>query len=106
MSKISIVTPTFNEEENIQKLCDEIKSEMEKLNLDYEHIIIDNASKDNTVKILKQICKDNEKIKAGKIYTYLKKNKKFVLINVLNKKKTKKLKGIIHIHSLLQYGIK
>ena len=64
MTKISIVTPTYNEEENIQKLCDEIKSEMEKLNLDYEHIIIDNASKDNTVKILKQICKDNEKIKV------------------------------------------
>ena len=24
MTKISIVTPTYNEEENIQKLCDEI----------------------------------------------------------------------------------
>ena len=64
MTKISIVTPTYNEEENIQKLCDEIKSEMEKLNLDYEHIIIDNASNDNTVKILKQICKDDKKIKV------------------------------------------
>ena len=64
MTKISIVTPTYNEEGNIQKLCDEIKSEMEKLDLDYEHIIIDNASKDNTVKILKQICKENKKIKV------------------------------------------
>ena len=31
MNKISIVTPTYNEEENIQKLCDEIKGEMEKI---------------------------------------------------------------------------
>jgi len=64
MNKISIVTPTYNEEENIQKLCDEIKGEMEKIDLDYEHIIIDNASNDNTVKILKQICKDDKKIKV------------------------------------------
>ena len=28
MSKISIVTPTFNEEENIQKLCLGIKDSM------------------------------------------------------------------------------
>ena len=33
MTKISIVTPTFNEEGNIQKLCAGIKSEMVKLNL-------------------------------------------------------------------------
>ena len=30
MTKISIVTPTFNEEQNIEKLCSEIKIEMEK----------------------------------------------------------------------------
>ena len=40
MTKISIVTPTFNEEENIEKLCFDIKVEMEKLNINYEHIVI------------------------------------------------------------------
>ena len=64
MTKISIVTPTFNEEENIQKLCLAIQAEFEKLNLDYEHIIIDNASTDNTIKILKEICLNNKKIKV------------------------------------------
>ncbi len=54
MTKISIVTPTFNEDQNIQKLCLDIKKEMEKLSLDYEHIIIDNSSTDNTIKILKR----------------------------------------------------
>ena len=64
MTKISIVTPTYNEEENIKKLCDENKNEMEKIDLDYEHIIIDNASNDNTVKILKEVCNNNKKVKV------------------------------------------
>jgi len=50
MTKISIVTPTFNEEDNIQKLCSSIKIEMEKLNIDYEHIVIDNCSTDRKIK--------------------------------------------------------
>ena len=63
MIKISIVTPTFNEEQNIKKLCSGIKEEFEKLDLDYEHIIIDNASTDNTIKILKEICSNDKKVK-------------------------------------------
>ena len=64
MTKISIVTPTFNEEQNIERLCSEIKIEMEKLDLGYEHIIIDNASTDNTIKILKEICSKDKNIKV------------------------------------------
>ena len=52
--KISIVTPTFNEELNIEKLCDLISEEMKKLNYDYEHIVIDNSSTDSTVSILRK----------------------------------------------------
>ena len=54
MKKISIVTPTYNEEENIEKLCFEIRSVFKKLNYDYEHIVIDNNSTDTTVKKLKE----------------------------------------------------
>ena len=64
MTKISIVTPTFNEDQNIQKLCSDIKKEMEILSLDYEHIIIDNSSTDNTIKILKEICNEDKKVKV------------------------------------------
>ena len=64
MTKISIVTPTFNEDENIKKLCLDIKSEFEKINLDYEHIIIDNASTDNTIKILREICLNDKNVKV------------------------------------------
>ena len=56
MSKISIVTPTYNERENIEQLCEDIKKEMNKINLDYEHIVIDNSSTDGTIDILKKFA--------------------------------------------------
>lgn len=64
MTKISIITPTFNEEQNIKKLCLDIKSEMEKINIDYEHIVIDNASTDKTIDILKEICTEDKNVKV------------------------------------------
>ena len=36
--KISIVTPTFNEEANIEKLCLKISEEMKKLNYELQHL--------------------------------------------------------------------
>ena len=64
MEKISIVTPTFNEEENIEKLCLGIKVEMEKLKIDYEHIVIDNCSTDKTINVLKSICTKDKNVKV------------------------------------------
>ena len=64
MSKISIVTPTFNEEENIQKLCLGIKDSMKNLNINYEHIVIDNCSTDKTIANLKKICSTDKNVKV------------------------------------------
>jgi polyisoprenyl-phosphate glycosyltransferase len=64
MTKISIVTPTYNEEENIEKLCSEIRSEMKKIEIDYEHIVIDNSSTDKTIEILRTICKNDKNVKV------------------------------------------
>ena len=61
--KISIVTPTFNEEKNIELLCEKIRDQLKKLNYDYEHIVIDNNSSDNTVNILKKICLKDKNLK-------------------------------------------
>jgi polyisoprenyl-phosphate glycosyltransferase len=63
MTKISIVTPTFNEEQNIEKLCSDIRAEMKKNDIDYEHIVIDNASTDRTASILKKICLEDKSLK-------------------------------------------
>ena len=64
MNKISIVTPTYNEEGNIEKLCLDIKQEMKKINLDYEHIVIDNSSTDKTIEILRKICRNDKNVKV------------------------------------------
>lgn len=66
MKKISILIPCYNEEENVVPISKAIVSEL-KTNLpsyDYELIFIDNDSKDNTRPLLREICKENPKIKA------------------------------------------
>ena len=65
MKKISIVVPTYNEEENVVPISKAIIEEMEKSlsNYDYELIFIDNCSTDNTQKLLRELC-ENKKIKA------------------------------------------
>ncbi len=61
---ISIVTPCFNEQENVRELYDQVKAVMDDLpHYKYEHIFIDNASKDRTVAILKEIAKNDRKVK-------------------------------------------
>jgi glycosyltransferase involved in cell wall biosynthesis len=60
---ISIVTPCYNEEENVEELAERIQSTMIKTGYDYEHIFIDNASTDATVSIIKKLILSNKKIK-------------------------------------------
>lgn len=62
--KISIVTPTFNEDLNIERLCLEIAQQMKSLNYDYEHIVIDNLSTDSTAQILEKITKTDKNLKV------------------------------------------
>ncbi len=66
MKKISVLIPTYNEQENVKPLCLEIvKIFAEKLqNYDYEILFIDNYSQDKTREIIEQLCADNKKIKA------------------------------------------
>lgn len=64
MSKlISIVTPFYNEEENVDELCRRIVDVMSKLPYNYEHICIDNCSTDSTVKKLKYVCARDKRVK-------------------------------------------
>jgi polyisoprenyl-phosphate glycosyltransferase len=66
MKKISILVPTYNEEENVTPLSEAIIKEFE-LNLsqyDYEILFIDNYSKDNTREKITSLCNQSNKIKA------------------------------------------
>ena len=61
--KISIITPTFNEIENIEKLYLEIKNEFSKIKCEYEHIIIDNNSTDGTINKIKDLSRNDKNLK-------------------------------------------
>jgi glycosyltransferase involved in cell wall biosynthesis len=61
---ISVVTPCFNEEENITELHQRIKIVMSGLVYNYEHIFIDNASTDKTVDMIRSLAKEDTHVKA------------------------------------------
>lgn len=62
---VSIMIPCYNEEENIVPITDAVVEQMNKLpQYDYEVVVIDNCSTDNTRPLLREICAKNKKIKA------------------------------------------
>jgi polyisoprenyl-phosphate glycosyltransferase len=62
--KISVVTPTYNEEDNVVRLYDTVKEIFVELGeYQYEHIFIDNCSEDNTINILKDLAKVDSNLK-------------------------------------------
>ncbi len=63
---ISIMIPTYNEEDNVGPLSEAIikifENDLKEYN--YEIVFIDNASQDSTREKLSRLCSENEKIKA------------------------------------------
>lgn len=60
---VSIVTPCYNEAENVEELCARIATVMSALPYDYEHICIDNRSTDGTVGKLREIAARDARVK-------------------------------------------
>ncbi|MDD2889307.1 MAG: glycosyltransferase family 2 protein [bacterium] len=65
MKKISVITPCYNEEETIRDVYEKIKEIFIALKdtYEYEHIFMDNCSTDKTLPILKELAKDNKRVK-------------------------------------------
>ena len=65
MKFISIVTPCYNEEANVKDVYLQVKQVFEKLdNYTYEHIFADNASKDQTLTILRNLAASDPNVKV------------------------------------------
>ena len=66
MKKISIFSPCYNEELNLEMLYNRITNVMEKLKdkYDYEIVIIDNKSKDNSRKVLRKLAEKDKRVKV------------------------------------------
>jgi glycosyltransferase involved in cell wall biosynthesis len=62
---ISIVTPCYNEEENVEELHTQVTQIMSELpEYDFEHLYIDNASTDRTVPILRRLAATDKRVKV------------------------------------------
>jgi polyisoprenyl-phosphate glycosyltransferase len=65
MKTISVVTPCFNEEGNVREVYERVRSLMVSLGkYRYEHIFIDNASRDSTFTVLTEIAAHDPNVKV------------------------------------------
>lgn len=62
---ISVISACYNEEGNVRECYEQVKKVFQGLpQYDYEHIFIDNASKDKTVAILREIAVQDKRVKV------------------------------------------
>ena len=66
MKTISVMIPTYNEEENVDAIYQAVKDviQRELPTYDYEILFIDNKSRDGTRGLIREICKEDPKVKA------------------------------------------
>ena len=65
MKKLSFIIPCYNSEKTIKTVTNEIIDVVDKLlNYDYEIILINDYSHDNTFQVIREICSLNNKIKG------------------------------------------
>ena len=62
MKKILIIIPTYNEKNNIINLVNEIKNVLNKTNLSYKILFVDDNSKDGTIEIINKLKLEDQSI--------------------------------------------
>ena len=61
--KVSVLVPLLNEEESLSKLAREIAAVFDNISTDYEIFFIDDGSTDNSMKVIKELARANNKIR-------------------------------------------
>lgn len=65
MKRISIITPCYNEEDNVEELYRQVSAVTKTLSqYEWEHIFIDNASTDRTAEILRKLAAADRNVKV------------------------------------------
>ena len=66
--EISVISPCYNEEDNVKMCAEQFKHVMKKNlpGISYEHIFVDNNSQDLTFKIISEMAKKDKRIKVVK----------------------------------------
>ena len=61
---LSIVVPLYNEEGSLRELNQKLQNVLSRLNINYEILYIDDGSRDNSVKILKELATQDVHLKV------------------------------------------
>ena len=65
MPLLTVLTPCFNEEENVREVYERVKAAMATIDdLEYDHLFIDNASTDRTVEILRELAASDKRVRV------------------------------------------
>lgn len=68
INKISIIIPIYYNEDNLTPLYEDIKEKfIDRIDYDYEIIMVDDGSKDNSIKVMKMLKSRDNKIKIIKL---------------------------------------
>ena len=63
---LSIIVPLYNEEDSVTPLYDAIVKSVDRMNLDYEILFVDDGSKDNTVPIASELAAQDKRLRVVK----------------------------------------
>ncbi|SCG86013.1 glycosyltransferase [Methanobacterium congolense] len=61
--KISVIIPMYNEEDNVQRTLQEVNNSLKDYK-NYEILAVNDGSKDNTYKLLKEFSSENQKVRV------------------------------------------
>lgn len=64
LTSLSAFFPAYNEEENVERMCDSLKVTLAQVADDYEIIIVNDGSKDKTGKIADRLVKDDPRVRV------------------------------------------
>ena len=60
---ITVITPVYNEESNIEELFSRIDKAFLNTNQKYELLFVDNGSYDKSLQVIKKLSKENSQVK-------------------------------------------
>lgn len=64
MKTISIVIPTYKSEANLPTLVERLDAVLRETSYEYEIVIVNDASPDNTMSVLRRICEENSRVRV------------------------------------------